>query len=87
MLCKPVLMIKDTGMDTYVSEYGLGEVIDITNNSFAAQFEICLDRLLEKRAEWGNIGEAGHRLYMTEFSWMEMERRLLELYNEIEMRK
>lgn len=83
MIKKPVIMIKGTGMDSYILKYDLGEVLDLEKDSFENAFSKSLSKLLSKRSKWNIMGERGHQLYMDKFSWNKMESRLLELYSNI----
>jgi len=79
MLGKPLIMVKDTGMDKYVSEYGLGEVIEYSKEGF----EKGLNRLINRKNEWNDISKKSKDLYNKIFSWEEMERRIINLYQYI----
>lgn len=83
MLKKPLIMMQNTGMDSFVKEYELGEVIDGDAESFKEGFSQALDKLIAKRNSWNEMGERGYKLYEDRFSWTEMERRLLEIYNNL----
>lgn len=83
MLEKPIIMLKNTGMDTYVQENEIGEVIDISEYDFEQGFNEALDNLIKKRNNWEAMGARGYYLYEKEFSWEKMEERLLELYEKI----
>lgn len=83
MLKKPLIMLKNTGMDNYVSQYELGAVIDLEKVSFMEGFAEALDTLVQHRDYWGVMGERGHKLYQQDFSWNEMEKRLLEAYENL----
>lgn len=82
MLKKPLIMLKGTGMDDYVAQNFLGEVIDLSKTSFAEGFDRALDKLLENK-DFESIGNAGYELYEKEFSWNLMENRLLNLYKKV----
>ena len=84
MLKKPVIMIKNTGMDAYVEKYQLGEVIDVAAEVFKEGFTRALDNLIAKKSQWIEMGKRGFQLYQEQFSWQEMERRLLNIYDDIE---
>lgn len=84
MLKKPLIMMRDTGMDSYVEEYKLGEVIDGGAETFKDGFSRALDNMIARRCEWQKMGERGYKLYKEQFSWDEMERRLLKIYDDLE---
>lgn len=84
MLKKPLIMMHNTGMDSFVEKYQLGEVIDGGAESFKEGFSRALDNLIAKKEQWAEMGERGYKLYQEQFSWDEMEKRLLKLYDELE---
>lgn len=80
MLGKPVIMVKDTGMSQIVSVNGIGVLIDYTEAGFIHG----LNELLAVKQNWKIIGEKMRSLYKNEFCWNEMEKRLLNLYKDLE---
>lgn len=87
MLKKPLIMMRDTGMDSYVEKYRFGEVIDGGAESFKEGFSRALDKLIAQKEQWPEMGERGYKLYREQFSWEEMERRLLSCYAELQKRQ
>ncbi len=83
MVKRPLIMIKGTGMDSYITEYDLGEVLNLENSNFEFEFNSALDKLIARRSEWKQMVERGYRLYINEFSWDEMQQRLLNLYEDL----
>jgi len=83
MLGKPVIMAKNTGMDEVVSINDVGEVIEYDIKSL----EDAIEKLVSRKNEWPNISLKMKKLYNREYSWEEMERRLLELYEDISKKK
>ncbi|MEQ2678554.1 glycosyltransferase family 4 protein [Enterocloster citroniae] len=81
MIKKPLIMVQGTGMDSYITEYNLGEVINLNGHSFEESFSQAITNLIGIRGYWKQMGENGYMLYKSEFSWDEMERRLLSLYS------
>lgn len=79
MLGKPLIMVKGTGMSDVVQREGLGEVINFSEESFIYG----LDRLVEKKSIWDEIGEKMKRIYDQMYSWDEMAKRLQKLYVEV----
>lgn len=84
MLGKPLIMMKNTGMDHFLIGHDIGEVIDLAFTSFEAGFEHAMLRLIERREEWPDMSKRMKDLYDEQFSWNEMENRLLKLYKELE---
>jgi len=83
MLDKPLIVIKGTGMDSYVSEYGLGEVIDLNKNDFKTEFSKALDNLILRIRSGEIVLNKNRQLYESEFSWEIMEGRLYKLYDNL----
>lgn len=81
MLGKPVIMMKNTGMDRIVSKYRTGEVIDLSNQNFSTAF---LDSIIKISKDKNMISEEYVRsLYKKMFSWNIMEKRLLRAYGDL----
>lgn len=79
MLGKPIIMVKNTGMDEIVSKHNIGEVIEYNPDSF----EKALATVINRKAEWPAICSRMKQLYHKDYSWSIMERRLLELYESL----
>ena len=75
-LGKPIVVIRNTAIDQYVSEYNLGTVIDYSKESLSNGL---LD-LYERRQEWTDISKRAKELYSQKFSWEIMALRLRNLY-------
>lgn len=80
MLGKPLIMIKNTGMDKTVKDNKLGEVIEFSKEGF----EIGVDKLISYRDKWNEIAEREKTIFNSDYSWEIMEKRLGELYSELE---
>lgn len=79
MLGKPIIMAKDTGMDDIVSSEDIGMVIDYSVEGL----EKALDKLLERKQDWTDMGKRARKLYECTYSWSVMEQKLLHLYDEM----
>ncbi|BCK00821.1 glycosyltransferase family 4 protein [Anaerocolumna chitinilytica] len=79
MLGKPIIMVKNTGMDDIVLENGIGEVIDYNIDSLKYH----LDKLISYNKEWANISKKMTDIYNNQYSWNKMEMRLDDLYSKI----
>lgn len=79
MLGKPLIMAENTGMDKIILDNGIGEVIEYSISGFNKG----LDRIIARLEEWDEISEQGKYLYMTQYSWGIMEKKLLDLYGDI----
>lgn len=85
MLGKPLIMLKNTGMDRWVSQCGIGEVISgCTSEEFIGEFSLAVDKLISEREVWGDIAYKEKKLYEERFSWDIMHNRLINLYNEVQ---
>ncbi len=81
MLGKPVIMVKNTGMSEVVANNNIGEVIDFNTESLKAAIE----NLIRRRSQWQDISNKMKKnLYKNDFSWNEMERRLIGIYKGLE---
>jgi len=79
MLGKPVLMTKGTGMSSVVSQNDIGELIEFNEQGF----EKGLTDLIARKSEWPSMSERMKKLYREDYSWDEMERRLIGLYRQL----
>lgn len=82
MLGKPIIMIRDTGMDDIVEKNSIGIVLNIDQMTFGECFNDALTELM-KKPDLVDVSVREKRIYEKEFSWFEMEHRLVNLYNEI----
>lgn len=79
-LGKPLIMAKNTGMATIVEEQSIGETIEYTLDGLRD----AIDKLIARRTEWGDIGRREQEMYKKTYSWVEMEKRIYKLYDEVE---
>jgi glycosyltransferase involved in cell wall biosynthesis len=77
MLGKPLIMVKNTGLDQIVIDNDIGVVIDYDIDSLKKE----LLSLVSRKNEWDNMGKKMRILYKSSYSWNEMERRLVDIYN------
>lgn len=80
MLGKPIIMAKNTGMDQVVSQQNIGEVINYDIKSLKLAF----DNLIKRQNEWSDISQKMKKLYLQNYNWVEMEKRLIDLYKNLE---
>ena len=83
MLGKPVIMVRGTGMSEVVEEKGIGELIEFSKEGFIDG----VNRLLKRKEEWPLIESRMKDIYRNQYCWDEMERRLIQIYTEIENEK
>ena len=79
MLGKPIIMIKNTGMDDIVSKYKIGEVIEYNKVSLLKAFE----KLKRQREKWKDIAIIMKDIYNKNYSWPIMEIELYSLYKNL----
>ena len=84
MLGKPIIMVKDTGMDKEVEKYGLGEVMVFKTGTFEDEFYRVLMNLISNENKWSTIKYNAQKIYNEKYSWQTMENRVLRLYEELE---
>lgn len=83
MLGKPVVMVKNTGMSQVVENNGIGVLIDYSKDGFVSG----INKLIEMKDNWHSIGEKMKELYKDQYCWDEMERRLIQIYAELQNEK
>jgi glycosyltransferase involved in cell wall biosynthesis len=79
MLGKPLIMVRNTGMDDIVEMNNVGEIIEYE----VKELEKGIRRLVNRRADWDDISKNMKRLYKESYNWHEMENRLTELYSNL----
>lgn len=79
MLGKPLIMANGTGMSDVIEREHLGAVIDYSPEGFAKGMEDIVGR----RDDWENISLRMKALYKEKYSWSEMEKRLIQLYDNL----
>lgn len=80
MLGKPVIMVRGTGMSEIVEENAIGELIEYSKEGFIDG----INRLIERKDEWPLIGSRMKEIYRNQYCWDEMERRLIQLYTDLQ---
>ena len=79
MLGKPLIMVRGTGMSEILEKNNIGELMEYSQKSF----ECALKNLMNKKTSWEAMGIKMQQIYTEEFSWAEMEKRLVRLYIEL----
>lgn len=79
MLGKPVIMAENTGFDDIVMQNHIGKIFDFSEEDF----ERVMYQLLAEKDNWQAMGEKMKHLYKTEYSWYEMEERVINMYNSL----
>jgi glycosyltransferase involved in cell wall biosynthesis len=73
---KPIIVAKDTGIDTKVIEYDMGYVIDYSEDALRGLIQtLCKKELMQKRANAGKAYEKNN--------WFIMKDKLEEVYNNL----
>jgi glycosyltransferase involved in cell wall biosynthesis len=80
MLGKPIIVVKNTGIDEIILTESIGEVMDYYNEN---SFDEALTRLIDRKFEWPEITKKGKSMYLEKYSWDIMEKRLIDLYKGI----
>lgn len=76
MLGKPIVMAYNTGFDEIVEDKNIGWLIEFSETGL----ETGLNKLLNAKDEWPAMSRRMKKLYEEQYSWAEMEKRLIELY-------
>lgn len=79
MLGKPLIMVENTGMSNVVKQNDIGVLIDYSQEGFGKG----MLELVDRRDEWLDISNRMKNIYEDQYSWNEMERRLIDLYSNI----
>ena len=80
MLGKPIIMAKNTGFDDIIMQNEIGCCIDYTDQGLADGIVF----LLDNADKWESMGNRGKALYNDSFSWDVMEKRIKDMYGNIE---
>jgi glycosyltransferase involved in cell wall biosynthesis len=80
MLGKPVIMARGTGMSEIVENNAIGELIEYSKEGFIDG----VNRLIKRKDEWYLIGNRMKEIYRNQYCWDEMERRLIQLYADLQ---
>lgn len=78
-LGKPVVMVKGTGMSDIVKKENIGVLIDYTKEGFING----INHLISRKEDWALISEKMKSLYNVNYSWDEMDKRLINLYSSL----
>jgi glycosyltransferase involved in cell wall biosynthesis len=81
MLGKPVVVARDTNMDTIIAAHDCGLVVTYGD---AASLESTLLRLAEDPNLCRELGKRARTAYETTYSWAIMKDRLLCLYRDVQ---
>jgi glycosyltransferase involved in cell wall biosynthesis len=80
MLGKPLVVSRDTNMDKIVLDANCGLVVDYGD---VAQLEAAFARLADDAPLRQALGAAARRAYETRYGWPIMQKRLLDLYQQL----
>jgi len=78
-LGKPVIVVRNTGIDKLVEEYQIGKVI----NYNASEFFQALKYLISHDDECKKMGIRARRLYEDRYQWSDMKKILVNMYSEL----
>ncbi len=76
MLGKPVIMACNTGFDDIIKENHIGCLIEFNEKSLSEG----INKLVSQKKDWILMSERMKQLYNEQYSWSEMERRIVVLY-------
>lgn len=79
-LGKPLIMVKNTGMSEVVIKNNIGEVINYNKESL----NTAIKNLINRKNEWVEIAYKMKEIYKNNYNWIEMEKRLIAFYRELE---
>lgn len=80
MLGKPIIMVKNTGFDDVIQKNEIGCLIEYSLEGLKKG----LVQLLAKKNRWSRMSEKSKKLYLQEFSWEIMERRIKHIYSDLQ---
>lgn len=79
-LSKPVIVCKNTGIDEVVESGGVGFAIQYD----ADEFYNVINKLAKDKNMLLEYGKRGHEVYLKNYSWEEMKKRIKSLYDYVE---
>lgn len=80
MLGKPLIMACGTGMSEIVEANAIGELIEFSKEGFIDG----VNRLIARKDEWPLMGSRMKEIYRNQYCWDEMEKRLIQLYTDLQ---
>ncbi|UQN23990.1 glycosyltransferase [Lactiplantibacillus plantarum] len=75
-LGKPLIMIKGTGMSSWLTKLSVGAVVEPSK----AGIQAGIKKVMANKSSWTHDGEIMKRTYTAEFSWEQMTHRLQRIY-------
>ena len=76
MLSKPVIMCENTGWDEVIEKNSIGVIAEASQSGINQ----ALDKLIEMKSSWDEMGKRSNELYRTTYSWDIMNERIVNLY-------
>ena len=80
MLAKPIIVAKDTNMDTIIQDVNCGIVVNYGNEN---DLETALARLANEPELTFELGANARKAYEGKYSWRIMAERLINLYRNV----
>ena len=80
LLARPIIVARSTNMDRIIEQADCGIVVEYGNLD---ELESALQRLQDDPALRLRLGQNAYRAYQTTYSWPEMEKRLIALYQQV----
>ena len=79
MLGKPLVMVKNSGMSKVIEDYKIGVLINYSKEGFLEG----ITALTNNKELWNSMSLKMKDIYNKEYSWKEMQERLIDFYKKI----
>ena len=83
MLGKPLVMVRNGSIYKNIEENGIGEVIEATEGKVSEEISAALDRLLDRKNEWHEMGSRSRKIYEEKYPWSMSAKTLLDGYRSL----
>lgn len=83
MLGKPLVMVRNGLIYKNIEENGIGEVIDASEGKVSEEISAALDRLLDRKNEWHEMGSRSRKIYEEKYPWSMSAKTLLDGYRSL----
>ncbi|MBR1906159.1 MAG: glycosyltransferase family 4 protein [Clostridiales bacterium] len=83
MLGKPLVMVRNGSIYKNIEENGIGEVIDASEGKVSEEISAALDRLLDRKNEWHEMGSRSRKIYEEKYPWSMSAKTLLDGYRSL----
>lgn len=83
MLGKPLVMVRNGSIYKNIEENKTGEVIEATEGKVSEEISAALDRLLDRKNEWPEMGSRSRKIYEEKYPWSMSAKTLLDGYRSL----